>query len=75
MFFLFPPLRTLVDVVMAAINKAFVPDDDFKETGICQDRSNLNKGTVCHVDIEGIDDSSARKLSQILATLPGNVFI
>nr|CAH0110442.1 unnamed protein product [Daphnia galeata] len=59
---------------MAAINKAFVPDDDFKETSRRQDRSTttLNKDTaICHVDIEGrIDDSTARKLSQILATLP-----
>jgi hypothetical protein len=64
---------------MAAINKAFVPDDDFKETSRRQDRptTTLNKGTaICHVDIEGrIDDSTARKLSQILATLPGNLFI
>ena len=57
---------------MAAINKAFIPDDDFKETSSRQDRPTLNKGTVCHVDIEGIDDSGAPKLSQILATLPGN---
>ena len=78
-FFRFPLLLRVVDVVMAAINKAFVPDDDFKETSSRQDRpTTLNKGTaaVCRVDIEGrIDDCTARKLSQILATLPGNVFI
>ncbi|XP_046452128.1 facilitated trehalose transporter Tret1-2 homolog [Daphnia pulex] len=58
---------------MAAINKAFVSDDDFKETSSRrrQDRPTPNnKGTVCHVDIDGIDDSRAPKLSQILATLP-----
>jgi hypothetical protein len=69
------PACALVDVVMAAINKAFVPDDDFKETSSRrrQDRPTPNnKGTVCHVDIDGIDDSRAPKLSQILATLPGN---
>lgn len=72
------PACALVDVVMAAINKAFVPDDEFKETSSRrrQDRPTPNnKGTVCHVDIDGIDDSRAPKLSQILATLPGNTVL
>ncbi|XP_057375684.1 facilitated trehalose transporter Tret1-like [Daphnia carinata] len=55
---------------MAAINKAFVPEDDFKETRRQDRPTPMHKGTVCHVDIEGIDDSKAPKIPQILATLP-----
>ncbi|KAI9554058.1 hypothetical protein GHT06_019330 [Daphnia sinensis] len=55
---------------MAAINKAFVPEDDFKETSRQDRPTSSDKGTVCHVDIERIDDSKAPKLPQILATLP-----
>lgn len=68
------PRVPLVDADMAAINKAFVPEDDFKETSRQDRPTSSDKGsTVCHVDIERIDDSNAPKLPQILATLPGNV--
>lgn len=58
---------------MATINKAFVPEEDFKEIRRQNCPIPSDMGTVCHVDIDRIDDSKAPKLPQILATLPGNV--